>query len=493
MDYYSKIKRCNDVIKLCKNHFRKIFHKGLSSKSQRYIARFGCYYDHDLDPDKMVEMLIQAEKKNVPDLITAFSDYIRQASNVQISTQFGFSNNNFISAFLNLELTRSSIAGCKKFSSHDLSYWPMWRKKILHMKNITNIKKLPAGWAEKVTILRSSGIRPTMCPFGRSPYEKINMSFWAETIKLWETERLISFLRSNSKLEGLELDDNFFTKLSDENITEEISTRIISDVVKDFNTEELIDYLGRKDLKLDEDDIKILLFKEISDDDKAFKHCMEDIILKLSNVETMTDANEATRCKFISAILHASIAIAKKLTSQDIFIVLQKYISGEDVTGRVDYAIKSLENLLCIIEGKPRNIKIRYAQNLAQLESAFQTNKKKQTADQAFGNDYFDYIYGIVTTGTEWHFIIVYTPDGIYSTSGSEYQINLMKSAVKDNPESLRSNKKRVISIIIGLLKDRVSVDSSPTSKRARIKKLLKNNMYPGLRPELYLDQINCI
>jgi len=76
-----------------------------------------------------------------------------------------------------------------------------------------------------------------------------------------------------------------------------------------------------------------------------------------------------------------------------------------------------------------------FLQNLAQLESAFQTNKKKRTLDQAFGNDYFNYIYGIVTTGTEWHFII-YTPDGIFSTSGSEYQINLTKSAVKDNPEA---------------------------------------------------------
>jgi len=105
-----------------------------------------------------------------------------------------------------------------------------------------------------------------------------------------------------------------------------------------------------------------VVFEEISDDDKAFEHCMEDIILKLSNVETMTDANEATRCEFISAILHAFIAIAKNITSQDIFIVLQKDISGEDATGRVDYAIKSLEDLLCITEGKPQNIKIRYAQ-----------------------------------------------------------------------------------------------------------------------------------
>ena len=104
------------------------------------------------------------------------------------------------------------------------------------------------------------------------------------------------------------------------------------------------------------------VFEEISDDDKAFEHCMEDIILKLSNMETMTDTNEATRCEFISAILHASIAIAKKLTSQDIFIVLQKDISGEDATGRVNYTIKNLEEFLCITEGKPRNIKIGYAQ-----------------------------------------------------------------------------------------------------------------------------------
>jgi hypothetical protein len=108
-DYYSKIKRCNDIIKLCKNHLKEVFHKGLSPESQKYIARFGCYYDHDLDPDKMVEMLIRAEKENAPDLITAFSDYLRH---VQISTQSGFTNNNnLISAFLNLELTRPSMAG----------------------------------------------------------------------------------------------------------------------------------------------------------------------------------------------------------------------------------------------------------------------------------------------------------------------------------------------------------------------------------------------
>ena len=111
--------------------------------------------------------------------------------------------------------------------------------------------------------------------------------------------------------------------------------------------------------------------------------------------------------------------------------------------------------------------------------------------DQAFNEDYFAYLYGIVTTGMEWHFII-YTPDGIYCTSGSEYQINLTKSAIKENPELLRSNVKRVIgTIIVGLLKHRVNVHSSPPSKRARIllgsKNLSKNKMYPGQSPDHYI------
>ena len=47
-------------------------------------------------------------------------------------------------------------------------------------------------------------------------------------------------------------------------IMEEISTRTMSDVIKDFNTEELIEYLGRKDLKLKESHFKILRKEEIT-------------------------------------------------------------------------------------------------------------------------------------------------------------------------------------------------------------------------------------
>src|SRR3954466_14811007 len=50
-------------------------------------------------------------------------------------------------------------------------------------------------------------------------------------------------------------------------ITEEISTRTMSDMVKDFNTEELIEYLGKKDLKLKESHFKILCNEEIASSD----------------------------------------------------------------------------------------------------------------------------------------------------------------------------------------------------------------------------------
>ncbi len=48
---------------------------------------------------------------------------------------------------------------------------------------------------------------------------------------------------------------------------EEVSSRTMSDVVKKFNTEELINYLERKDLKLDEDDIKIFRKEKVADRD----------------------------------------------------------------------------------------------------------------------------------------------------------------------------------------------------------------------------------
>ncbi|RHZ89258.1 hypothetical protein Glove_16g216 [Diversispora epigaea] len=78
-----------------------------------------------------------------------------------------------------------------------------------------------------------------------------------------------------------------------------------------------------------------LLFEEIDNDNKALKWCMEEITLRLANLETMQDStNEATRCVFITSILNASIAITRNLTNNEkIYIAYQDDVSGEDSSG----------------------------------------------------------------------------------------------------------------------------------------------------------------
>ncbi|CAG8840463.1 14305_t:CDS:2 [Gigaspora margarita] len=329
---------------------------------------------------------------------------------------------------------------------------------------------------------------------------------------------------------------------------EEKITRTMGDVIKEYDTEELIDYLQRSNLKLDDDDFAILrkqkitgrnffklteeklerwgmlggpittivefieeltetklrsfssyktldklkevlrkykvngekitcikqfnpVYEEIGDDDKVLKRCMKEVILRLSNLETIQDStNEATRCVFITSILNASIAITRKFTNNEkIYIAYQDDVSGEDSFGRVDYSIKGYEDLVCIAEGKPGNVEIGYLQNIKQLESASHMNKRKRTADQAFQND-DDYLYGIVSTATEWHFIKL-TTEGLYSTSKSEYRINLSKTALKEDLESIRKGVKTVISIIVGLLKDRIAMCDEHEIKKRRIQK----------------------
>ncbi|RHZ86705.1 hypothetical protein Glove_46g198 [Diversispora epigaea] len=154
-------------------------------------------------------------------------------------------------------------------------------------------------------------------------------------------------------------------------------------------------------------------------------------------------ANEATRCVFITSILNASLAIARRVTEEEkVYISYQRAVSGEEASGRVDYAIKGKEDLVCITEGKPRNVEIGYLQNIKQLESASLMNKRKRTADQAFQNNDDDYLYGIVSTATEWHFIKLAT-EGLYCTSKSEYRINLSKTALEEDIESIGKSVKK--------------------------------------------------
>ena len=87
-------------------------------------------------------------------------------------------------------------------------------------------------------------------------------------------------------------------------------------------------------------------------------------------------------------------------------------------------------------------------------------NKKKRKVDDAFNPNY-DYVYGIVSTGTDWYFIL-HSTEGIYSTSRTEYRISLTK------------NVKRVLEVIVGLLKDRALGSEEPATKKRRVDEIIK-------------------
>ncbi|CAB4490135.1 unnamed protein product [Rhizophagus irregularis] len=56
----------------------------------------------------------------------------------------------------------------------------------------------------------------------------------ADKIKKYETERLIKYLREDSKSEGLELDNDFFTKLEEENITGHLFLKLTRQEFREF-------------------------------------------------------------------------------------------------------------------------------------------------------------------------------------------------------------------------------------------------------------------
>jgi hypothetical protein len=96
-------------------------------------------------------------------------------------------------------------------------------------------------------------------------------------------------------------------------------------------------------------------------------------------------------------------------------------------------ANRKAENLICVIEDKPeRNLIKGLAQNIKQLESSFQTNKRKRKWED---DDDFDYLYGIVTTARDWHFLL-YTLRKISQGCKLPFSIEFSEDALnKDSVE----------------------------------------------------------
>ena len=110
---------------------------------------------------------------------------------------------------------------------------------------------------------------------------------------------------------------------------------------------------------------------KLEDDEEELVQYIKEIKCRLENMRTMlADNNEAMHCEYILAILHVSLYIVKRITKKEFTLASQLEVVGEKSTGRVDYTIKALEELIYITEGKLYQVVIDFAQNLIQCESA---------------------------------------------------------------------------------------------------------------------------
>uniref|UniRef100_A0A1D1ZEH6 SH3 domain-binding protein 4 n=1 Tax=Anthurium amnicola TaxID=1678845 RepID=A0A1D1ZEH6_9ARAE len=318
-------------------------------------------------------------------------------------------------------------------------------------------------------------------------------------VENWDTETLVLYLQA----QGLKLDDEDFAIIRKEKIngpsfldlTEEKFRNIgfalgpatllakEAKILKTRPKRSFSSYHTQADIKevfakykLGDSISSIPQFEpaihKLEDTNEALMQCVKELRLRLKNLGGLApDSNEAVRCEFISSILHASVSLLEGL-----ILAPQFEVVGDETTGRVDYAIKKLldslrEEIVCITEGKQHQVAMGFCQNLLQIESACQTNKRKRKAEEAFSDEY-DYMYGIVTTATEWYFIL-YTTEGIYSTSEKDYLISFRKSAL-DNEDEFRRSVKRVMEVIVGLLEDRAgAVDEKPLAKKRRVDSIL--------------------
>ncbi|RIA88510.1 hypothetical protein C1645_826239 [Glomus cerebriforme] len=198
--------------------------------------------------------------------------------------------------------------------------------------------------------------------------------------------------------------------------------------------------------------------EKINDNDEDFQYCIAEIKRKIRIMGLKRITNKTVRCLYIEAILFSATCIVNRIVKKRIFLEPQIEDFGEEATGQADYAIiieetiySSNKELICIINEKVDQAVLGIMQNLVHESS--------------------NYLYGIVTTVTEWYFIL-YTPESIYCTK-NDYQITLTEDILEDDVV-LRREVKNVMEVIVGLLKDRVEVDGSPDSKSARTKKYIR-------------------
>ncbi|PKY59410.1 hypothetical protein RhiirA4_482132 [Rhizophagus irregularis] len=269
----------------------------------------------------------------------------------------------------------------------------------------------------------------------------------ADEIKKYDTAKLIEFLQGRENiglnepaikiLENEEVNGLDFFDLTQEEL--ERHGMKLRDSLKEV--------LAKYDIKSNGTDA-IPLFSlqptKIQDSNKHLGHCVENILFRMKHYGSLVvDSLESMRNEYVSTILHMALHIAEDETSKEFSMRPEFEIIGEESSSRIDYAIT--------------------------LESSYETNRRRKRKRE---EDDFDYLYGIVTTARDWHFLL-YSPGEISQASELPLAIEFNKKAlVKDSEEykTLHSGVKKVLGMVVGMLIDKASAeDESPSKKKARV------------------------
>ena len=91
-----------------------------------------------------------------------------------------------------------------------------------------------------------------------------------------------------------------------------------------------------------------------------------------------------------------------------------------------------------------------YVPHTPTCESALKINRENRKANLGLTSE-FDYLFGIVTSGTEWHFLL-YTTRGVFCRSQEPLCIRITKFALDEVSEAGKLLNTNVKDVIIGVV-----------------------------------------
>eukprot|EP00047_Mylnosiga_fluctuans_P000635 m.197385 g.197385 ORF g.197385 m.197385 type:complete len:350 (-) comp10088_c0_seq29:207-1256(-) len=174
--------------------------------------------------------------------------------------------------------------------------------------------------------------------------------------------------------------------------------------------------------------------KDIAGFDVEFARLLDDLRRRYLKFGDITKGNETTRREYISCVLLSAAMLFEKVT-----LKVEEATSGQLARGPLDYLFIYKNFHILVTEAKQNETNKGVAQNVAQLYSARDENRRKRKRD-----DYED-VWGIVTTGSDWTFIQLSKSGETYRRSrGWNLPVNDVGEGLKE-AEPFASNLLRAI------------------------------------------------